>query len=128
MISPLLAKVKRYSELYSSGLPSVLGVAEESLVPLLPNHQVELVENCFTQQMDGMVFMACSRKAIFGGADHFFCDPFVHGASVVCYLRGGECFLSQCLGVSLLNMQLGRSAYLITLLNQVIVLVVLCHR
>ena len=41
---------------------------------------------------------------------------------------GGECFLSQCLGVSLLNMQLGRSAYLITLLNQVIVLVVLCHR
>ena len=37
---------------------------------------------------------------------------------------GGKCFLSQCLGVSLLlNMQLGRNAYLITLLNQVIVLV-----
>jgi len=87
----LLAKVKRHSEQYSSVLPSVLGVAEESLAPLLPNHQAELVEDCFTQQMDGMVFMACSRKVIFGGADIiFFCDPFVHGASVVCYLWGGS--------------------------------------
>jgi len=37
---------------------------------------------------------------------------------------GGKCFLSQCLGVSLLL----KMHCLITLLNQVIVLVVLCHR
>ena len=76
-------------------------------------------------EYDGMVFMACSRKVIFGGADFFFAIHLICPWRFCCMLPlGGKCFLSQCLGVSLLlNMQLGRNAYLITLLNQAIVLV-----